>query len=72
MAELSLIVSGLLTLVFLTLALYPGKRLNVPRVGKNPGFLGLRTSAAKREFAHEGHRLVERGCREVKYLNENH
>ncbi|KAF4630842.1 hypothetical protein G7Y89_g7285 [Cudoniella acicularis] len=44
-------------------------KLDVKRVGRDPGFFGLNSVAAKKEFATNGHHLVEAGYYELK--NEN-
>lgn len=57
----SLIIFGLLAVKFIP------RRLNhnLKRVGRDPGFLGLNLPEAKREFAANGHRLVDEGYKKV-------
>lgn len=56
------------------LLLWLGRRLSsrrrfagLPRVGIDPGFLGLRMQAAKDEFFHHGQQLLEQGYAKVSY-----
>ncbi|KAI0424551.1 cytochrome P450 [Xylaria sp. FL1042] len=55
------LVSGILLLWLSQLVLLRRRYRGLPRVGIDPGFLGLRTQAAKAEFFERGRQLLEEG-----------
>lgn len=71
MAVLYLSLAVLTVLVLLVVAPRARVKLNAVRIGKDPGFFGFNTLAAKNEFANLGHQLVDRSYEEVRRCSTN-
>lgn len=61
-----IVLGGLLMLIWLSRRMTSRRFNGLPRVGIDPGFLGLRTQAAKDEFFVKGQQLLEQGYTKVR------